>query len=116
MSLPTKSELYGNKNIQSVLPTKSELYGNNNNQNDFIRLNIYGNNQSNIGNLNMNETSTNLSANINKYNDKNFDNYNNYKNNYDNIRENPYPYSDNVRNNQQYIRFQNQPNLMKIII
>ena len=108
MSLPTKSELYGNKNIQSVLPTKSELYGNNNNQNDFISLNIYRNNQSSIGNFNMNETDTNLTTNNNNYNAPKFDNDNNNKNNYENIRENPYPYSDNVRNNQNYIRFQNQ--------
>ena len=123
ISLPTKSELYGNNKLQSVLPTKSELYGNkniqsvistksgfynNNNQSDFIKLNIYENNQINIDNLNMNEIGINLSTNYNIYNEKKYGNFNNDIMYNDNKRENPYAYSDNIRNNQNYIRFQNQ--------
>ena len=97
MSLPTKSELYGYHN-------KGNIYGNSTNNNDCIVLNIYKNENSTThedSSTNFNETEANLKLDYIYNNQITKKSVMQRPNNfviYDNTRDNPYPLSENYRN------------------
>ena len=93
MSLPLNSNL-------AACDSNGRNFGNTNSKNDIIILNIKGNDESSSGNksIEINQTEANLQRNNNKITQKSVIQRPNKILYYDNIRENQYPVSDNLRN------------------